>query len=69
VPKNLVIEAPAVEPRMLTVKAAAMYLGATIWFVRELAWSRSVPHLVFGKRIVFDRHDLDRYIEQQKQVA
>jgi len=60
---------PSIEPRMLTVKHAAAYLGATVWFVRSLAWSRKVPHSVFGKRIVFDRADLDRYVDSQKVCA
>ncbi len=59
----------APEPRLLTVKAAAAYLSATIWFVRTLAWEKRVPFLHFGNRILFDRADLDRYIESQKAVA
>jgi excisionase family DNA binding protein len=55
------------EPRLLTIAAAASYLSATIWFVRTLAWSKAVPHLRLGKRILFDRADLDRYIDQAKQ--
>lgn len=54
---------------MLTVKEAATYLGATIWFVRELVWGRKVRSLKFGKRIVFDRADLDAFVEQQKRAA
>jgi excisionase family DNA binding protein len=61
--------AQCLEPRMLTVKHAAAYLGATVWFLRMLAWSRKVPHSVFGKRIVFDRADLDRYVDSQKVCA
>ncbi len=58
-----------VEPRLLRIKEAAAYLGATVWFLRSLAWSRTVPYVVFGKRILFDRADLDRYVESQKKVA
>jgi len=63
------LSAPAVQPRMLTVKEAAAYLGSTIWFVRELVWGRKVRSLKFGKRIVFDRADLDAFVEQQKLAA
>jgi excisionase family DNA binding protein len=59
----------AVTPRMLTVQDAAKYLGCTIWFVRSLVWDQKVRSLTFGKRIVFDRADLDAFIEQQKQAA
>ena len=58
-----------VEPRLLRIKEAAAYLGATVWFIRSLAWSRAVPHVVFGKRILFDRADLDRYLESQKRAT
>lgn len=58
-----------IEPRMLTVKEAAVYLGATVWFVRELVWGRKVRSLKFGKRIVFDRADLDAFIEHEKRAA
>jgi len=63
------VAAPAVTPRMLTVQDAAKYLGCTIWFVRSLVWDQKVRSLTFGKRIVFDRADLDLFVEQQKQMA
>jgi len=58
-----------VEPRLLTVKAAAQYLSTTIWCIRNLAWERKVPHVRLGKRILLDKADLDRYIESQKVKA
>jgi excisionase family DNA binding protein len=63
------VQIDAFAPRLLRVKEAAAYLGATVWFLRSLAWSRTVPHVVFGKRILFDRADLDNYVESQKKVA
>ena len=63
--KNQVITSAA-QPRLLTVPQAAFYLACTIPAVRQLQWSRSVPFLKIGKRIVFDRADLDRYVDAQK---
>lgn len=63
------VPTPTTEPRFLTVKEAASYMAATIWFVRCLAWDRKVPHVKLGKRVVFDKADLDRYIESQKVKA
>jgi excisionase family DNA binding protein len=60
---------PSNDARMLPLRAAATYLGATVWFMRTLVWRREIPHLVFGKRIVFDRADLDRYVDSQKVCA
>jgi excisionase family DNA binding protein len=55
-----------IPPRMLTIKQAASYLGATVWFVRNLAWNRAVPHMQLGNRIQFDKSDLDAYIDRRK---
>lgn len=57
---------PTPQPRMLTVRAAAEYLACTEWFVRCQVWAGKIPHLVFGKRIVFDKSDLDAFVESQK---
>jgi excisionase family DNA binding protein len=55
-----------VEPRYFTVKEAAAYCAVTVWQVRTWQWERSVPFAKLGARIVFDRADLDKYIESQK---
>lgn len=54
------------EARMLTVQSAADYLSSTAWFVRTLAWEKKVPYVRLGKRLLFDRRDLDKFIESQK---
>ena len=54
------------EPRLIGVRAAAAYLGATIWAVRTLAWSGAVPALKIGNRMLFEKRDIDAYIEKQK---
>lgn len=58
-----------VTPRLLTIPAAAQYLSCTVWFVRTLVWGKKLRSITLGNRIVFDRADLDDYIEQLKQVA
>jgi len=55
--------------RCLGVREAAIYLGATIWAVRSLAWERRLPFIRLGHRLLFDRQDLDRYIERSKVSA
>jgi excisionase family DNA binding protein len=54
---------------MLTVKDAAVYLGTTVWQVRTLVWSKRLAALRLGHRQVFDRCDLDSFIEQLKKAA
>jgi excisionase family DNA binding protein len=57
------------EPRLLGVKEAAKYIGATIWFVRTEIWAGNLPYLTLGKRFVIDVADLDRWIEAKKAGA
>jgi len=59
---------------MLTIPQAARYLGAREFFVRDLCretrrGGQGLPYLIFGKRIVIDRADLDKFIESQKAAA
>jgi len=35
--------------------------------MRKLAWSKDVPHIRLGTRILFDRQDLDSFINRAKQ--
>jgi hypothetical protein len=74
--KQSVSETPNVHAgsRMLRITAAAEYIGASTWFIRTLCWrykasGNGLPHLIFGKRIVIDRADLDAYIERQKKLC
>jgi excisionase family DNA binding protein len=57
----------ALSPRLLTVPQAASYLSSSVWAVRSLAWSKEVPHVRIGRRVLFDLRDLDRYIERAKE--
>jgi excisionase family DNA binding protein len=60
------LPATVVEPRLLSVKGAATYLSATVWFMRTLVWEKKIPSVKFGNRILFDRADLDAYVERAK---
>jgi excisionase family DNA binding protein len=53
-------------PRLLSIKSAAAYLCCTIWAVRTLAWNRDVPSLKIGNKILFDKKDLDSFVERAK---
>jgi excisionase family DNA binding protein len=55
--------------RLLTIKDAARYLSATIWFLRTCVWERRIPFLKLGNRLLFDIRDLDSFIVAQKQGA
>lgn len=52
--------------RLLNVHSAAAYLGTTVWFIRSLGWSEAIPVIKLGKRWLFDKADLDAYVDQIK---
>jgi excisionase family DNA binding protein len=54
------------EARLLTVSQAAAYLATTVWCMRSLAWKKEVPTVRLGKRLLFDRADLDKLIAAKK---
>ena len=60
--------APAIAPRLLGLKAAAAYLGVSDWFVRALLSEGALPRVQLGsgRRLLFDRADLDRLIEESR---
>jgi len=57
------------EPRLLTIKQASVYLSCTVWALRELVWKRKIPNVRIGQRLLFDRADLDKFVESQKKAA
>ena len=59
----------SVEPRLLTVSAAAAYLSCAVWAVRVLLWKKEIPFIRLGKRFLIDRADLDDFVERRKESA
>lgn len=60
------VRTPVIEPRLLTIKDAAAYLSATVWFLRTLAWEKKIAFVRLGKRLLFDRKDLDAFVDRMK---
>jgi excisionase family DNA binding protein len=58
-----------VDPRLLTVSAAAAYLSCAVWAVRVLLWKKEIPFIRLGKRFLIDRADLDDFVERRKESA
>lgn len=55
--------------RLFPLKEAAVYLGRTPRGMRELYWGgEKIPIVREGKKIYFDRKDLDFYVERNKTV-
>lgn len=52
--------------RLYSIKEAAIYLGRSVWAVREMIWAGKLPYVKDGKRILLDIYDMDNWIEQNK---
>ena len=57
---------PLTAERLLSVEAAARYLGTTVWAVRCLVWDGALPHVRLGRRHLVDVRDLDLLVEKLK---
>ncbi len=59
---------PPLVKRLYSAKEAGIYLGGkSAWTVRELMWRGELPYVAVGKRrIAFDVHDLDRFVDERK---
>ncbi|NKE71265.1 helix-turn-helix domain-containing protein [Candidatus Manganitrophus noduliformans] len=52
--------------RLYTIPEAAVYLGRSIWSVRELIWRGDLPYIKVGRRVHLDVKDLDAFVDQHK---
>lgn len=57
---------PTVQPALLSVKEAAVYLGRTEQAIQHLVRERSLPTVRVGRRVHLHRPDLDRCFEANK---
>ncbi len=60
------LDSPSHARRLLSVPEAASYLGVSVWTIRGLGWNGEIPEVKIGRRKLFDREDLDRFIERSK---
>jgi excisionase family DNA binding protein len=59
-------ERPAVQPLLLSVRDAAVYIGRSEQAVQHIIFNREIPVVRFGRRVHLDRRDLDVWIEKNK---
>lgn len=56
--------------RLYSVDEAAVYLGRTVWAVREMLWAGKIPFVKDGRRTLLDVRDMDAWIDSSKvQIA
>ena len=56
--------------RLYTLKEAAVYLGRSVWSMRDLIWSGRLPVVKEngGRKIYLDILDLEDFIEKNKEI-
>lgn len=55
-----------IKKRLYSIEEAAIYLGRTVWAVREMLWAKKIKCVRDGRRILLDIHDMDKWIEDNK---
>ena len=63
---NPALPGQPVSKRLYTVPEAAVYLGRTVWGVRELIWKGVIPTVRVDRRVHLDVDDLNAFIERHK---
>ena len=54
--------------RLLDFRAASRYLSLSYWTIRDMVSRGEIPHVRAGRRVLIDVRDLDRWIDQNKEV-
>ncbi len=54
------------EKRLISVEDAARYLRVEKSTIFSWVWRRKIPSVKMGRRLLFDREDLDQMIEAGK---
>ena len=56
------------QKRLYTLKESAEYLGRSVWSLRELIWSGSIPVVKpeGARKIFLDIEDLNNFIDRNK---
>ncbi len=52
--------------RLYSIKEAAIYLGRSVWSVREMLWAGKITYIKDGRRILLDINDINEWIEKNK---
>jgi excisionase family DNA binding protein len=58
----------AVEPKHLTIKAAAQRHSCAIWYIRSAIWSGTLPAIKAGKRYLVSAASLDKHFAEAAAV-
>ena len=54
------------EKRLYNIEEASVYLGRSVWALREMLWAGKIPFVKDGRRILLDIRDMEIWIEKNK---
>jgi hypothetical protein len=54
-----------ITPRLLSVRQASVYSGATVWCIRSMYWAKELSGFIAGRRLLIDRTSLDAWIDRK----
>ena len=60
------ISSPQIQKRLYSINDASVYLGRSVWALREMLWAGKMPYVKDGKRILIDIHDMNDWIDQSR---
>ena len=52
--------------RLYSLKEASVYLGRSVWAIREMLWAGKIKFVKDGKSILLDMNDMDDWIEEKR---
>jgi excisionase family DNA binding protein len=56
------------QKRLYSVQEAGLYLGRSVWGIRELIYAGKLACVRDGRRVLIDIEDMDQYIKRNKTV-
>lgn len=62
------IDNPVRQKRLYSIQDASVYLGRSVWAVREMLWAGKMPYIKDGRRVLLDIADIDAWIEKNKTI-
>lgn len=68
IPKLQGIDNPGgqVLPRLLSIKAAGLFMGMTTWSIRSMCWRGEVAFIQAGRKIYLEPEELIRWISKNR---
>jgi hypothetical protein len=63
---SVTISDPQIEPLLVDIPTAARMLSTTVWAVRSLLWSKTIPYIPIGKKHLISPADIRAYIQKAR---